>query len=96
MKEIFKIELSFLSLIKISSVIGFSAGVVAIPFYMYTFATGMGFDIALLQLIFMGPVVGMINGALLGFLAYPFYWWFSKKVGVKYSGYFYPVSDKNA
>jgi hypothetical protein len=44
--------------------------------------------------MFALPLVGAINGCLLGCFAYPAYAWITKKIGFSYKGTIYELLDK--
>ena len=89
MERTFKVRLRFNSLISISSLIGFCAGVVWIPVQMITlFTSDDTHFITALLLVVLSPMFGLINGFLLGLVAYPCYAYICRRVGFSYTGVF--------
>ncbi len=55
-------------------------------------STSGDFGLILIVPIVVGlPIVGTLNGAVLGVFAYPVYAWLSKKIGFKYKGLIYEL-----
>lgn len=83
----FKVRMSFSSLVSISSLIGFCAGVLSgiLSFVLSIFNPETPSSMAIIAL-FGGPILGVINGALLGALAFPLYGWITKRVSFTYKG----------
>ncbi len=91
MKNEFKLNFDFKSLIFIGALIGFCAGIVSIPLQLFGLLSD---EIPLLHLLIIlvaSPILGLINGGFLSLVAYPFYWWFSQKIGFTYKGKIYVV-----
>jgi len=87
MRQRIKIRLDFRSVVSIATLIGFCAGVLGAPFQLIGVFTdqeiGLGDAILFAAL---SPILGLINGFLLGVFAYPFYWYITRKIGFSYSG----------
>ena len=84
----FRVVFTFYSLISISSIIGFCAGVIGVPiFILQTLGGTEPLNIWLTVLmVFVIPFAGAINGAFMGLLAYPVYYWLTRKISFKYTG----------
>lgn len=95
MDERFKVSFSFVSLVSIGALIGFCAGVVSVPLYLLNLLSSELPSQGLLWMAVLAPVGGLLNGALLGLLAYPFYWWLSKRIGFSYRGQLFILDQEN-
>jgi len=91
MNEKFKVRFNFISLVSIGALIGFCAGVVSIPLYLFNIMNSDVGALGAIWLVPIAPIGGLINGALLGILAYPLYWWLSKKVGFTFKGQIFVI-----
>ncbi len=83
----FKVRMTFSSLVSISCLIGFCAGVLSgvLSFFLSIFDPETPASFSLITL-FAGPILGIVNGAFLGALAYPLYSWITKRVSFTYKG----------
>lgn len=89
---VFKFKLNLISLIKLSAIIGFCAGLVSAPIFVLLNISEVG--ISIIPLAFIGtPLVSLLNGALFGFLGYPLYSWLHNKIGINYKGFFTIVTE---
>jgi hypothetical protein len=86
--EKMKIKLSFASLISMASLIGFCAGVLSVPIYLGQIFSQGSFGISSILMSILLPAIGLLNGALLGVMAYPVYSWLTQKIGFSYTGKF--------
>ena len=89
MNQEFKLRLKFISLVSLSGLIGFCAGVVSIPLYLFNEFSSSEPATTYIWLVALAPIGGFINGLFLGVLAYPLYWWITKKISFKYRGQLY-------
>ncbi len=98
----FKIQLNFISLLKLSTLVGFCAGIGLIPFnFLYYFwkLTDGVHDIAnvsgvptLVAFVVIGsPFFGALYGVIVGLVGYPMYRWLSARVGIVYRGRLHSV-----
>lgn len=92
MHQRIKIRLDFRSVVSIATLIGFCAGVLGAPFQLLSVftdqETGLGTAILFAAL---SPILGLVNGFLLGVFAYPCYWYITQKIGFTYSGTIHAV-----
>lgn len=94
----YRVRLRFTSLVALTTLVGFCAGVVGIPILLLIQADRISSDgFALVPLAFTvlaPPITGTLNGALYGVLAYPLYRWITKRIDVHtYTGEFVLKSD---
>ena len=98
MAEEFKLKLGFGSVISLSGLLGFCAGAISGPVLLLLTLTDTEteFEFVLIPFFLIGsPIVGLINGYLVGFLAYPLYYWLVNKVGFRYNGDIYVSKEEN-
>ena len=81
----FKVQLNFVSFLKLSALIGFCFGAGSIPIIIIINLGTAGVMVIPIAII-ASPIVGLVNGTLAGLLGYPAYTWISKKIGFTYSG----------
>ena len=87
-----RLKLNYVSLIKLSFLLGFCAGVVSIPFVLLLTAEIAKFNIV--SVIFCAPISGVILGLLMAVLGYPLYSWITAKIdGQVLSGFFQVNAD---
>lgn len=87
----FKLQLNFGSLVKLTTLAGFCYGIVLMPvaffFNLDNIEAGASeLPIFVFFIILGSPVVAALNGALMGVLSFPIYWWLTKRIGFSYSG----------
>jgi hypothetical protein len=88
-----RVRLRFNSLVGLSALIGFSAGVVGIPIVLALQADKIFSDgfwiMSVLFTVIAAPLVGAINGVISGVLGFPLYRWITRRINVHtYSGEF--------
>lgn len=82
-----RLKLNYVSLIKLTVLLGFCAGVLSIPVVLLL-TSGMG-KFNVVGVIFSVPISGAIAGLLIAILGYPLYSWITVKMdGQIYSGFF--------
>ena len=96
--ELCRTRLRFSSLTGLMALVGFCAGVLAMPIIMLTQADklfGDTFWFGAFVFTFVGaPIVGAANGVLYGVLGYPIYRWITRRFDVHtYSGEFAILSN---
>ncbi len=79
------------SLVKLTVLLGFCAGLFAIPLLLLT---SLGKIYGLLNLLIGSPIAGAVTGLLLSILGSPIYsWWMAKSNGQLFTGTFQVDSD---
>jgi hypothetical protein len=96
--ELCRTRLRFSSLTSLMALVGFCAGIVALPIIMLTQADKLFEDTswfgAFLFTFVGAPIVGAANGVLYGVLGYPIYRWITRRFDVHtYSGEFAILSN---
>ena len=84
----FTIHLTFLSFLKIATIIGFCFGVALVPIIILFGVGQIGFLIIPIALI-VSPIVGILEGFLAGLIGYSVYLWLSQGVGFESQGNLY-------
>ena len=87
-----RLQLDFISLVKLTTIVGLCFGVVSIPLVLL-FGTGNASDSSswvVVPFVVIGtPLLGALNGALHGVLGYILYQWLAKRTkGQTYTGIF--------
>jgi len=86
-----RVRLTYGSLVKLTVLLGFCAGLFAIPLL---FLTSVGKTYGLLNLLVGAPIAGAATGMLLAILGSPIYsWWTAKSNGQIFTGTFEVDSD---
>ncbi len=86
-----RVRLNYGSLVKLTMLLGFCAGVFAVPLLLLT---SLGKNYGLLNLIAGAPVAGVFTGLLLAILGSPIYtWWTARINGQRFTGTFQINSD---
>ena len=88
-----RVRLRFKSLIGLSALIGFCAGVLGAPIVIVVQAdklfTGTFWLVPVAIILILAPVLGAINGAIYGALGYPLYRWITRRIDLHtYTGEF--------
>ena len=86
-------RLGFWSLVGFSSLVGFCAGVVSAPIVLVLqvgkVAAYSSWVFPALMILVGAPIVGALNGTIMGVFAYPLYRWLTRRVDLHtYSGEF--------
>jgi len=81
-----RVRLTYGSLVKLTVLLGFCAGLFATPLLLLT---SLGKTYGLLNLLIGSPIVGAATGLLLSILGSPIYsWWLAKSNGQRLTGTF--------
>jgi|SRR5882672_2769929 len=88
-----RVRLRFNSLVGLSALIGFCAGVLGIPIMLVVQGDRIFSDpfwiMPLLLTLVAGPALGAVNGVISGVLGFPLYRWITRRINVHtYSGEF--------
>lgn len=89
----YRVRLRFTSLVALTTLVGFCAGVVSLPILLLLQIDRMSSDtwwpITVAFFVVAPPIAGAVNGALYGALGYPLYRWITKRINVHtYDGEF--------
>ncbi len=98
----FKLQLSFSSLLKLSTFVGFCAGIGLIPinflYYFWGLSSGVddisnvsGVPTLVAFIVVVSPFAGALYGMIVGVVGYPMYRWLSVRVGLVYRGQVHSV-----
>ena len=87
----FKLQLTFSSFVKFTSIAGLCFGIGFIPFiFLFNLKNVDSGHASLITVTFLSivasPIVFTINGVVAGIIGYPLYKWLTSKVGVIYEG----------
>ena len=93
--QAFTVHLSFLSFLKLSSLIGFCFGVACIPIIILAGYAQLGFVIIPVAVI-AGPLAGVTDGFIVGLLGFPVYYWLSRGIGFESEGNIYVHGQNGA
>lgn len=87
----FKVQLDYLSFVKMCALIGFCAGVIFIPlnFLQFLLIDDRSIDVAFMYLLLSVPLLGSFLWAFTGVLSYPVYYYLTKRVSFSYRGKLY-------
>jgi len=86
-----RVRLNYSSLVKLTILLGFCAGLFATPLLLLT---SLGNTYGLLNLLIGAPIAGAATGLLLAILGSPIYsWWTAKSHGQLFTGTFQVDSD---
>ena len=96
----YRVRLRFTSLVALTTLVGFCAGVLGIPIFLLMQADRIFSDpfsfFPIGFTVIISPIAGAVNGALYGVLAYPLYRWITKRVDVHtYTGEFVLKRDSS-
>lgn len=94
----YRVRLRFTSLVALTTLVGFCAGVLGIPIVLLMQADRIFSDsfwlFPIAFAVLVSPIGAAINGALYGVLGYPLYRWITKRIDVHtYTGEFVRKSD---
>ena len=97
----YRVRLRFTSLVALTTLVGFCAGVLGIPIILLMQAdrifSDTGWFVPAAFAVIAGPIAGALNGALYGVLGYPLYRWITKRIDIHtYDGEFVLKSDSSS